>query len=62
MDRLLRIHEVAAHLSVHPRTVRRWLEAGKLPYRRLPGGERRIPLEVLRGMIATEPESASVDG
>ena len=39
---LLRIHEVAERLSVHQKTVDRWLRGGRLPYVRLPGGERRV--------------------
>lgn len=29
-------------LGVHPNTLRRWADTGKLPYIRLPGGERRF--------------------
>ena len=51
-----RVGEVAAELGVHPRTVRRWLSQGRLPYVRLPGGERRIPRDVIDGLL--EPVSA----
>ena len=37
-----------------PKTVRRWLKAGKLPYVRLPGGERRIPQDVLDAILRRE--------
>ena len=29
-------------LGVHPNTLRRWVDEGKLPATRLPGGQRRI--------------------
>jgi excisionase family DNA binding protein len=39
--------EVAAALGVHERTVRRYLSAGLLAFRRLPGGHYRVPTEAL---------------
>ena len=36
-DRYLTIPEVAELLKVHPRTVRRWIKAGKLKATALPG-------------------------
>jgi len=38
-----RTGKAASLLGVHPRTVRRWLNAGLLGYVELPSGERRIP-------------------
>lgn len=38
----VRIDEAAFLLCCHPDTVRRWIESGKLEYKRTPGGERRI--------------------
>jgi excisionase family DNA binding protein len=40
--------EAAADLGVHERTVRRYISAGLLGYRRLPGGHYRIPEEAIR--------------
>jgi len=37
----LRISEAAALLGVHPDTLRRWSDEGKVPVSRTPGGERR---------------------
>ena len=39
---LITITEAAATLGVHPRTLRRWLAAGRLRYVRLPSGRRRL--------------------
>lgn len=33
-ERMVRAGDVAARLGVHPRTVRRWAAAGKLPCKR----------------------------
>lgn len=35
--------DVAKQLRVHERTVRRWMEDGKMPGARLPSGEWRVP-------------------
>lgn len=49
--RLLRSGEVAAMLYVHPRTVTRWANSGKLTSVLTPGGQRRFALtEVLQAM------------
>jgi excisionase family DNA binding protein len=40
-DRLLKPAEVAAIFRVNPKTVAQWAEMGRLPYIRLPGGQRR---------------------
>ena len=48
---LLRIHEAADLLRVHPTTMRRWLRAGKLDHVRLPTGERRVPLRALQDLM-----------
>jgi excisionase family DNA binding protein len=41
-DRLLTTRQAAAALGIHERTLRRYLVAGFLAYRRLPGGHYRI--------------------
>lgn len=38
----VRIDEAAFLLCCHPDTVRRWMDSGKLEYKRTPGGERRV--------------------
>lgn len=44
---LLTVAEAAALLKVNERTVRRWIEAEKVPYLELPSGSYRIPQGVL---------------
>ncbi len=39
----LTVAEAATLLNVSDRTIRRWIEAGKVPYLKLPGGGYRIP-------------------
>lgn len=57
---LLTVNEAAALLNVNERTIRRWVEAEKIPFLKLPGGSYRIPqgalLASLRGNydLATE--------
>ena len=58
----LRSGQVAAVFRVHPRTVIRWADAGRLPYVVTLGGQRRFPrtdVEALlvrrRGQVAEEP-------
>jgi excisionase family DNA binding protein len=43
--KLLVITEAAAMLGVHQNTLRRWANAGKVPYIRLPSGQRRWTVE-----------------
>ncbi len=43
----LTTREAAAWLGVHERTVRRYISAGLLDYRKLPGGHYRIPQEAI---------------
>jgi excisionase family DNA binding protein len=44
----LRIPEAAVLLDVTPRTVQKYLEEGKLEYKRLPGGHRRVLTESVK--------------
>ena len=44
----LRLAEAALLLDVMPRTVQRYFEAGKLEYKRLPGGHRRVLTESVK--------------
>ncbi len=62
---LLTVAQAAALLSVSDRTVRRWIEAEKVPYLKLPGGGYRIPqaslLAALRGNYDLAGELAELD-
>jgi excisionase family DNA binding protein len=48
---LLRISAAADLLSVHPRTLRRWLAAGLLESVKLPTGERRVRFEAVQALL-----------
>lgn len=49
-DRLLSIKEAAAYAGVSRRAIYNWMESGKLPFRRLPSGMRRIdPARLVSG-------------
>lgn len=41
-ERMLTPREVADRAGVHPKTVARWAESGRLPYARTLGGHRRF--------------------
>lgn len=62
---LLTVAQAAALLSVSGRTIRRWIEAEKVPYLKLPGGGYRLPqaqlLESLRGNYDLAGELAELD-
>jgi excisionase family DNA binding protein len=44
--------QVAALLSVSPKTVSRWAQEGRLPYLRTLGGHRRYPDAEIRALLA----------
>jgi excisionase family DNA binding protein len=48
--------EVAAIVRVDRKTVARWAQAGKLESIRLPGGQRRYALSVIRAWLAGSPQ------
>lgn len=50
----LRLAEAAAKLSVHPETLRRWADEGKVPFVRTPGGERRFATADIDAVLAVE--------
>jgi excisionase family DNA binding protein len=53
LDGLLRISDVAEMLHVHPNTLRRWSEQGKIEaYRIGPRGDRRFRQSDISGFIA----------
>lgn len=63
MDKLLSIREAADLLGVHPRTLRRWISAGRLPATLIPGrfgGEYRIAAKDLEQIKLHEPPARPV--
>lgn len=42
-EALLKPHQVAEKLRVHPRTVTNWAKSGRIQYVLTPGGHRRYP-------------------
>lgn len=57
-ERSYRPGEVARRLGMHVDTIRRWIDAGDYESFRV-SGQRRIPYESLRSMIAQKmPESS----
>lgn len=51
----LRLGEAAGILKVHPETLRRWADEGKVPSVRTPGGERRFRREDIALVYADSP-------
>ena len=49
----LTVAQAAQHLGVSISTVRRWSDAGHLPSRRTPGGQRRYTREQLDAFLAS---------
>jgi excisionase family DNA binding protein len=62
---LITVSEAAALLKVNERTIRRWIEAEKIPYLELPSGSYRIPqgalLASLRGNYDLAAELRELD-
>jgi excisionase family DNA binding protein len=62
---LLTVAQAASLLNVSDRTIRRWIEAEKIPYLELPSGGYRIPqgalLASLRGNYDLGSELAKLD-
>jgi excisionase family DNA binding protein len=62
---LLTVSEAAELLKVNERTIRRWIEAEKIPYLELPGGAYRVPqgalLASLRGNYDLAAELRNLD-
>jgi len=63
--KLLSTTQAAGLLNVSRRTVLNWIEAGKVPYVKLPGGEYRLPLSgllaSLSGTYRLEEEIRALD-
>lgn len=51
-ERLLTVPEIAALFHVNPKTVRRWINAGKLAAGRTPGGHYRSRESEVRMLLA----------
>ena len=62
---LLTVAQAASLLGVSDRTIRRWIEADRIPYLELPSGGYRIPqgalLASLRGTYDLAKELRSID-
>ena len=58
----LTVSQAARHLSVHPSTLRRWIDQGRLPAYRL--GEKRIAVKAsdLAGLVAVRPVRHDAEG
>ncbi len=50
--KLLSTTQAADLLNVSRRTILNWIEAGKVPYVRLPGGDYRLPLSGLLSSLS----------
>lgn len=63
--KLLSTTQAAGLLNVSRRTVLNWIEAGRVPYVKLPGGEYRLPLSgllsSLSGTYRLEEEIRALD-
>lgn len=59
MDQLYGIERAAALLGVHPDTIRRWEQQGKIRVVRTPGGKRRIPESEIRRLRGEVPKFRS---
>lgn len=49
---LLTTGQVASLLNVHPQTVRRWIDTGRLPALRLPSGVWRVRRDDLDALLS----------
>jgi excisionase family DNA binding protein len=56
MTEWLTLSEAADELGVHPSTLRRWTDEGRVPARRTPGGHRRYAKADIDGYAATTSE------
>ena len=56
MTILYKLPEAAAILSVHPQTIKRWHEQGKIELVELPGRHWRVPESELRRLAGVQPE------
>jgi excisionase family DNA binding protein len=55
--------EAARRLEVAPRTVLRWIKAGRMPARKDPGGRLKVSVQVVEALLASgEPEQTEAVG
>jgi excisionase family DNA binding protein len=63
--KLMTVAQAASLLAVSDKTIRRWIDAERIPYLRLPGGGYRIPvgalLASLGGNYALDEELVQID-
>ncbi len=60
-EQVYTIREAAKLLAVHPQTLRRWAESGKLNLIELPNNRHRITASELRRLTQGQIEAASMD-
>lgn len=58
-DDMLTISEAAAHLKVHPNTLRNWADKGIVPVHKLPSGYRRFRASDVEAMV--EQQNVEID-
>ena len=51
----LRLSDAAAIVGVHPETLRRWADAGKVRSFRTPGGQRRFYRDDVENLLTPSP-------
>jgi excisionase family DNA binding protein len=51
----LRLSDAAAIIGVHPETLRRWADAGKVRSFRTPGGQRRFDRTDVENLLTPSP-------
>lgn len=56
----LELSQAADFLGVHFTTLRRWADAGKVPYMRTPGGRRRFSVTALEQFVQSRLEGSSI--
>jgi putative resolvase len=54
MDRLVKVKTAARVIGVHRKTVEKWCREGSIECLRTPGGEYRIPREIVERLRAKE--------
>jgi len=62
LNNLIRLKTVAKALGVHPRTVWRWIDRGKINAYQLPSGEFRFTLEQVKQILTKAGRWSDEDG
>ena len=60
-ETLYRLPVAASLLSVHPRTLKRWHEQGKIELVELPGGQFRITGSEITRVMGNKPEKETTE-